>query len=854
MNSSSLPSPSGPMSLRIARRELRQGLSRFGVFVACLVLGVACIALVGSLAAGVEAGISRDARAILGGDVEVSQSFQVPPQAVRAMLEAAGKVSEVATMRVMTRAAAPGASAPSGGEAAPVLAELKAVDANWPLYGHAELAPAMPLAAALEKRDGTWGAVCEDALLARLGLAVGDFVQVGEAKLQIRAVLTREPDRAVSVFTLGPRLLVSLDALPATGLVLPGSLVRREYRVRLTPPQDAHAFVQKIEDRFADAPFRVRDYTSAGPRLKQFIDALHLYLTFVGLAAILVGGLGMGNAVASFLEDKRPSIAVMKCLGATPGLLFRAYLLQIMVLAAVGVLLGLALGAGLPWLLRGQLARLLPVPLAAGLYPRPLLTAAGFGLLTALAFSLRPLLAAGTVPAAGLFRGYLDGGALSRRGRAVTLLGAVGLAAYAVAVTPDRRMAFFFTLAAAAAFAVFKLAAMAIRRVSRLVRPENAPRLRLAASALHRPGNATDAVVFALGLGLTVLVAVNLAGGNFAQRIAATIPAHAPSYFFIDIQPSQAKAFDTLVRSLPGVHGLTRQPMLRARITRIAGKPVNPEAIPKDYRWTVNSDRGVTYMATPPENNPVVAGKWWPANYKGPPVISLTEDIARAFGVHVGDTLSMNLMGREITARIANLRRVEWASLAMNFAIIFPPGVLEHAPQTHIATVYADEDAEAGVLKAVSAAFPNVSAIRIKEVLTRVGGLMQDIATAGNAVAAVALAAGLLVLSATLRAAADRRIYEAVVLKVVGATRGDILASLAMENLFLGLAAGVVAGGLGTALGYAVVTRVMKQEWTFLPATVLLTVLGSVVLTLAVGLLGVRRVLGQKAAPILRNE
>lgn len=845
------------MALRIARRELRQGLGRFAVFLACLGLGVGCIALVGSLAAGIEAGIRRDARAILGGDLEIAQTFLPPPQEVLDILHGAGAVSEVASMRVMVHATGAADLA-----TLPVLAELKAVDRAWPLYGRAQLAPDMPLDQALAGMPGEGGAIfgaaCEEGLVARLGLKVGDRVSVGGAVFEIRAVLVREPDRAVSVFSLGPRLLVSHEGLAATGLVLPGALLQREFRLRLPPGRDAHALAKGIEDRFPGGAFRVRDYTSAGPRLRTFIENLHLYLTFVGLAAILVGGLGMGGGVSSFLEEKRRSIAIMKCVGARPGLLFRAYLLQVLALACVGTLLGLIAGAGLPLLLHGRLAEVLPVPIEPGIYARPLLTAAGFGLLTAVAFSLRPLLMARSVPAAGLFRGYVDAGSLSRQGRIVTLLGGLCLAAYAVAVTTEHRLALYFSLAALAGFGVFRLASFAIRRLATRVRPENAPRLRLAASSLHRPGNATDAVVFALGLGLTVLVAVNLASGNFSQRIRQTLPEKAPTYYFIDIQPAQAEAFDALVLGLPGVTGLTRQPMLRARITRIAGEPVDPEKIPKELRWTVNSDRGVTAMAAPPPHNPIVAGEWWPQGYRGEPLISLTQDIAQGFGVGVGDTLTMNLMGREVTARIANLRSVEWGTLAMNFAIIFPPGFTEGAPQTHIATVHVDQGAgagaEAAVISAVGQAMPGVSGIRIREVLERVGGLMGGIAAAGNTVASVALASGLLVLGATLRAAADRRTYEAVVLKVVGATRRDILASLAYEFLFLGLAAGAVAAGLGTALGWAVVTRLMRQEWTFLPGVVTATVLGAVALTLVLGLLGVRRVLGQKPAPVLRNE
>ncbi|WP_029898104.1 ABC transporter permease [Desulfohalovibrio reitneri] len=835
-----------PLSLRLARRELRQGFSRFGVFLACLTLGVGLISLVGSLSSAADEGIRRDARAILGGDLEITSTFQPPPEPVRRELEESGRVSRVLTMRTMARLPA---------ENARLLVELKAVDDAYPLFGQMELDPSQPLDAALAERGGRYGAAVEPELLERMGASVGDVLRVGSADIEIRAAIQREPDRAVSLFTLGPRLLISRPAAEATGLLLPGSMIRHKLRADLRGA-DAQAVAEQLRADYPDAGWRVRDFTSAGPRLRRFMDNLDLYLTFTGLAAILVGGLGMGGAVSSFLEMKNRSIAVMKTFGAESGLILRVYLAQVLFLTLLGCAAGAILGGGLPALAAESLQSVLPVPLAAGIYPLALLKAAGFGLLTALSFSLPPLLRAGRVRGASLFRGYADPGrtGLPARARAAVVLAALALAGYTVAVTSDHLLALSFCGAALGALAVFRMLAWAVRKTAFRIRPRGRPRLRLALSALHRPGNATQAVLFALGLGLTVLTAVNLAGGNLRNQIALALPERAPSFFFIDIQPAQAERFDELVRSLKGVNQLRRQPMLRARITRIGGRPVEEVDIPEEFRWTVRSDRGVTYRADPPPGNEIVAGKWWGADYSGPPLLSFPAEIAKGYGAGVGDTLTVNLLGREITAEIANLREVEWSTLAMNFTLVFPPGILENAPQTHIATVYADTGSEAGVLSQVSDAFPNVSGIRIKEVLQRVADLLGSIGQAVRAVALAAIVTGVLVLASALRAGTRRRVFEAVVMRVVGATSRDILAVLTLELVLLGVVAGIAAAGLGVLLSWLLVEEVMNLQWTFMPGTALLTVGAATAVTVLLGLSGMRRVLRQKPAEILRNE
>ena len=829
-------------ALRVARRELRTGIAGFRLFVACLALGVAAIAAVGSFAAAVVAGLDADARRLLGGDIEVRLIHRPIDGEIRREFQGLGRLSEVAEMRAMAHAG------PHR-----TLVELKAVDAVHPLVGAVETEPAGAIAA-LAAGPGR-GVLLDSSLLARLRVAVGDTVRIGEADFTVRGAVTREPDRGTTAITLGPPALIRMDDLAATGLVQPGSLVAWRYRLALPDPAGAKAVAAGLEARHPDAGWRVRTVENAAPGLVSFIERLRLYLTLVGLTALLVGGVGIANAVEAFLERKQATIAILKCLGAPGGSVLAAYFLQVAAMAAIGIAIGLAAGAALPWALAAAVGDQLPVEARIGIYPGPLAAAAAFGMLTTLAFALWPLGRARAIPAARLFRDLVQPagawpGPLLVAG---TVAAAVALAALAVATAPDHRLALWYVAGVLAALALFRSAAWAVMRVAAALPRPRRPALRLAVANIHRPGSPAPSVVLSLGLGLTTLVAVALVQANMQRQVEEAMPATAPTFFFIDLQADQAAAFDRLVCAHAGVERHARVPSLRGRITRLKGQPIDQAKVAPEAEWALRNERGLTYAALPPAGAEIVAGEWWPADYRGAPLISLDAEVARGLGLGVGDTMTINVLGREVEARIANLRRIRWTSLAINFTIVFAPGTLEGAPQTHIATARVTPEEEARLLTAVTDRFVNVSAIRVRDALDAVGGVLGDIAAATRATAAVTLAAGLLVLAGAFAAGHQRRVRDAVVLKVLGATRRHILVAYLAEYGLLGLATAVVAAGFGTPAGWLVLTNVMRAPWTFLPLPVLATAALAVLVTLVMGFAGTWRALARKAAPVLRN-
>lgn len=837
------------LALRLARRELRGGLKGFRVFVACLILGVAAIAGVGSLNQSVVAGLAADGRTLLGGDIDVRVQ-QAPADAgqLAYMTAEAERLSTVIQMRAMAR--------PASGVDSRALVELKAVDAAYPLVGALTTEPEAPLASFLEKRDGAWGVVVDPNLLTKLGIEPGARLRIGDAEFAITATIGREPDRVASMLNFGPRALIGQAALAETGLVQPGSQVVYRYRLTLPAGVDPEAWREAATAAFPDAGWRIRSLDDAAPGVRRFIDRLTLFLTFVGLTALLIGGIGIGNGVKSYLDGRVATIATLKCLGASGRLVFSVYLIQIMGLACVGVVLGLLIGAALPVAAAAPLAGLLPVPPRLGLYPVPLLWAAAFGLLTAATFALWPLARARDVPAANLFRAFvapLDG---RPRGRDLLLVaaGVAGLAALTVAGAGETRAALWFVGGSLAAFAVLRGAAALIMHLSaRITRPAGAE-WRLALANLHRPGASTPSVVVSLGLGLAVLVAVVLIQGNLGRQIGERLPEQAPALFFIDIQPDQVAAFDETITAQPQAGDYRRVPSLRGRIVKIAGTPVEEAAVAPDVAWAVRGDRALTYAAEPSGDSQIVAGEWWPADYAGPPLISLDADLARGFGVKLGDTLTFNVLGREIEARIVALREIDWHSLRFDFAVIFAPGTLEGAPQTYIGAVHAPPGADAAIEKAVTERFANVSTIRVRDALEAAARILAGVGGAVRAAASITILAGVLVLAGAVAAARRRRLYDSIVFKVLGATRSRVLKAFVLEYGILGLATGAIAAVIGSVAAWAVIVFLMESPWVLLPAAMAATLAAGLLVTLAVGFAGTWRALGQKAAPYLRNE
>ncbi|KXJ51293.1 MAG: hypothetical protein AXW12_02995 [Thalassospira sp. Nap_22] len=833
---------------RVCRRELRGGLSGFRIFLACLALGVGSIAAVGNVSESVLSALERDGRKLLGGDVELRLTHQeATGDQIEWLTANTERVAELATMR--TTAYGPDQRR---------LVELKAVDDAYPLFGEMELADGVPFDGILDQKDGVWGAVTEAGLLERLRINVGDTVALGDIDVQIRGVIATEPDKAVGFFNFGPRLMVSMDGLMDTGLVQPGSLIRYYYALDINDNETPTAFRERLEEQFEDAGWRIRDTANANPGLKRFIERLTLFLTLVGLSALLVGGIGVANAVRSHIESKTSVIATLKSIGASHGLVLRIYFLQILVLALIGIAIGLLIGAVTPALIEPLLSGRLPIDVTLGPALPSLIIATSFGVLTTLVFALPSLLRAREIPAARLFRasaGLFSGSPVRKRDLPYIGVPLVLLLILTVLTATDKAIALGFIGGSAAAVVIFTFAGQGIVSLSKRLITGRSAFSRLALANLHRPGASTVPVALSLGLGLTLLVTISGIEGNLDNEINENLPDSAPAFFFLDIRPDQIDQFRGQLLAQDNVSDIEQTPMLRGRVTAVDGVNSN-DVGPGDDRWFLRGDRGLTFAATPPPETKLVRGEWWPADYNdaSKPLVSISADIGNAFDLEPGDTLTVNVLGRDITAEIANWREIEWQSLRMNFAMVFSPGLIDKAPYSLIATAHMPREMEEPVDRMIGMDFPNVSAIRVREALEAANAILAGIGTALNATSMIAIVAGVLVLGGAVAAGRRKRIYDAVVLKTLGATRANILYAYALEYGILGLATGVIAAVVGSVAAWSVLVLIMEANWVLLPMTILGPIAIGLFATLAAGFVGTWQALRSPAAPLLRNE
>ena len=847
------------LAWQFARCELRHSVMRFRIFLAALMLGVAAIGAVGSVAQSMRSGITDNARTLLGGDFELS-SLHVPPEKeLLAEVMAAADTSKIIQMRAML-GIEPGAD----GEALRKLVELKAVDEAYPLVGQialssplspplsSPLSPPLSLAAAL---DG-FGAVVDPALLRATGLSIGDTARLGEVSVTLTATLEEEPDQAISFVSFGPRLMVSTDTLTASGLQQEGAFITYRYRAVMRDQARLDEMTDKLAKAAENTHVRLRKTDAAAGGFERFIERAELFLMLVSLTALLIGGLGVSGAVRAWLQSRMTVIATLKCVGATSRLIFRVYMLQVLAMAGLGIAAGLVLAGVTPFVTAELFADYVNVPLEPTLYPRPLIIAGAFGLLTTLVFALWPLSRTQFIRAAHLFRTLTEtpSGWPGKRVVLAVAVNCAGLLGLALLATGNIILSLSFLAGTAVSLVLLSGLGEAVLRGLRLVRPPRYIPARLALSAITRQGSPLRSIILAFGLGLSVLVAVTSSQHNLISQLNGRADGEAPDWFFIDIQPDQIDPFLSLVAKEAPATTVEKTPMLRGRVTALNGVPASQ--IDKDVEsgWVLRGDRALTWQALPPEDGNIVKGDWWPADYAGPPLLSVTDEMADDFGLSLGDTVSLNILGREITGTIANTREVAWESFRINFVFIMSPGLLEGAPHSWIATTKSgSEEAASDIERAVTSSFSNISALSVKQAVSTVEKVLDLLGKAIQLTAGVTLLSGLAVLAGSVATSEAQRISDSIILKVLGARRLDIILSWLFEYALLGILTALVASVIGTAVSWSLIVLFIKAEFIFnLPLIISTAFIGAGVTTI-LGLIGAMRSLSFRPAPFLRE-
>lgn len=782
------------MAWRLARRDLRGGLGELWILVAGIALGVALMAAVGSLAGGALEAMKAGARQAVGGDISLRLFHAPPTPEQRAFLETLGTISVTAELRTRV-----------GGR----LAEVKAVDGLYPLVGAVDVAPGT-LADALALRDGTWGAVADPDLSGRLRL--------GATEVEVRAALLHEPDRSFRAFSLGPRLIVAAEALEASGLAETGAPVYWYIRLRLPDGADPRAALAAIEQRFPDAPWRMVNAADGVPGVERTLDIARTLFVLTGLGILLIGGVGVGAAVRAAVEARRATIATLKALGASRRLVFFAILAQVGVAAVVAVALGLAVGAGMAAVV-GQ-----AVTGGSAVHGPALAAAGGVGLLAVLLFALPPLASACAARPPETWRGL----GLPRPGwrvGAVVIGIGVLLAAVLVAWTGMAMVALAFAVGAAGLAALLRLLAGGVAWMARRqARRARGPRLRLAWANLGRPEAPTVPVGMAFGLGVTLLVAVAAVGVAALRHVEQALPESAPALLVLNLQPEEAAAVTELGRA-------EAVPFLHARISRLNGEPVTERAVPRSVAWAVRGDRGVSWRSDAARGD-VVAGRWWPTGYDGPPLAAVDARVAGRLGLKVGDTLTLAMPHGSVTAPVAVLRRMDWVGLDLDFPVWLSPPP-EVPPHTYVAALW---EPPAGFEETLAALAPEAPVVQVADVLDALSAFVSQVRRALLAVAGVALVAAGVVLAGAVASSLRRRRREAAVLHAVGVGRGPLASISALEFALLGamVAAFAVPAGLVVAVG--VVRSTLPDAVVAVPVVLpLVAACGAVALLAAVG-------------------
>lgn len=839
--------PGIALALRFAMRELRAGLRGFYIFLGCIALGVAAISGVNSVANSITQGIASESQAILGGDLSFSLVQRETDTAQMDFLKSKGEVSQIITMRAMAR---------NTQAEEQTLVELKAVDNAYPLYGDFELQEGSN--SKLEANE----ILVEPLVLDRLGVKIGDSLEIGSAQFILKNIILNEPDKLGLNIGFGPKLLLSLEGMERTGLIQPGSLLRYHYRVKLNDPSTGNleGVIEEANETFPDVGWRIRSQKNAAPALSRSIQRFTEFLTLVGLTSLIVGGVGVANATRAYLETKRPVIATLKSLGAPGQFVFQLYLIQILIMAGIGIFMGLLLGVAMPYLARYFMGDILPISDGTLFFPFALLPGILYGFLTALIFAIWPLALSRDVQPTDLFRAssYSQKTNLPRLSYLLVLaILVISLIGFAVYFSQSRFIAIVFTGAIACSFLLLQGVAVLIQYIAKKAPSSKSPVLRMAIANIHRPCSLTSSIILSLGLGLALLVALATIDGNLRSQISNNIPKDAPDFFFVDIQNSEIDAFRATLKEIAPQGKTIAVPMLRGRIVSLRGIDAENYPVEASGAWVLNGDRGITYAKRTPENSTLSDGKWWPEDYSGKPLVSVSAEEAGELNLSIGDEITVNVLGRIISAEVANFRDVQWETLGINFVFVFSPNTFAGAPHSYLSTLTAGDQVEKGfdgkLLKRLSKEYPAVTAVRIRDVLTTVNTLISQLSTAIRAAASIALISSVLVLAGALAAGNRERVHDAVVLKTLGATRPTLIRMLIMEYALLGLATAIFAILAGSLAAWFVITVIMTFNFVFLPGVAAGTILAALGFTIVLGLVGTWRILGQKAAPILRE-
>jgi putative ABC transport system permease protein len=838
--------------LNLARRELRSSWRRLLFFFLCIGIGVGSIVALRSMIQSLNRAVAGEARALMTADVQVETTREWSPDAL-AQIERVAEPPLVLARTETVEAATMLRPADAVREGA-LMIEVKGIERGFPLYGDFPLEDGRAFDFKLVEGGG---AVVAPLLLERLSLRVGDRVKIGEKEFEIRGVTKQEPGSAGG-FRLGPRVFVARADLESAGLTGFGSRARRKILLK-TQEGRMDDVVRTLRTQLGNNVINVRSYRDSQENLGEQFTRAENYLSLTGLVVLVLGGIGVSSVTRVFIEQKKKTIAVLKCVGATGRRLTAAYLAQVLALGAAGSLLGVLLAKAALVFVRARFAESLPPNLSYELHSGAVAQGLGLGLLISLLFSALPLLRIRGIRPNMLLREveqeaprrWLD---LWRAGVALGVL--AGLVFLASWQAGSLRVGVIFLGGLGATALVLYAAAWVLVFVVRRARGLGTFAFRQAINSMHRPGNQTRVIVLAVGLGAFLVMSVQSLQSSLLDEFDVARRGNLPNMYLIDVQKDQVEGLRELLEQTTGASA-DLIPTVRARIAAVNGQEIDLDAAGmRRERGRLGREYVVTYRPRLEYNETIVAGKFWDETPSAEPEVSVEEDMLGTAGLQLGSTITFDIQGRKLTARVTSVRRVDWRNSRTGFLILFRPGALEGAPQTFVGAVDGptSEPGRSRFQRAIVDRFPNVSVIDVADIVRGVSRILSNITLAVSFIGGFVFLSGVLILVGSIAMTKYQRVYEAAVLKTLGARRRVLLTIMLAEYGLLGLVAGLVGAAAANGLSYAVAHYVFEIKWTFVPVFTAAGVASTVLLVGAVGALSSLDVLTRKPLGILRAQ
>lgn len=825
-----------------------------------------------SFSENVAGSIERESKSIIASDIEIKGSWPLTREERNIVKEIAGEqalIQTVIELKAMTLI-----DAAEERPASSMLVELKAVPGNYPFYGKILVSPDTPFQELLQENN----ALVEGNFLLKSGLKIGGFFLLGESRLRISGTIKHEPDRGISFFNLGPRVMISSKTLDKTGLIRKGSRVRYKTRIKIPDDIVAEHLVKKIKKGLADTGMSIESHRQARPALRESIKRFESFLGSIGVIALLVGGIGVAMITRTFLELKIINVAILKSLGAQTYQIFSIYLIQALFLGLMGSLLGITGGFFLQWLVPAGVSKYFNVPISPRWLWTPALVALTLGMVTSFIFSLGPLLKTRSIPPARLLRRdikergpsfltELEGGKIKRLFKlcnfnvfksdqclAIAVLGVGLLVITFWQAGSFKNGAIFFSGVVGAAGILIFISRGIIKVLKILPKPKSIAG-RYGLSNLYRPHSQATPVIVALGVGVMLVLTVHLIQSDLLDYIHDNTPDNAPDFFFIDIQPDQVQRFKNIFKTKSEARLTDLTPIIRSRLYAVGSKPISEMTFDNARtKRFFNREYVLTYTNTLPEENTIIEGVWWEKTVEKFPRVSIEADAAETLGVSLGSQLTLNIQGDLLTATVTSLRQVNWNNRRTNFFMILSPESLDGLYYNFIATARVPEKDELELQTALVKTLPNVTAINTRNILVSVREVLDRLAFFVRALSLFTIATGLIILSGAIASTKFRRAMEVAVLKTIGATKGIIAVILSVEYLLLGMIAGGVGSFLSVLFSYGIGKYLIKLDWSFRPFPIIIGMVTTTLLVWLVGLMSSWDIINNRPLQTLRHE